>query len=100
MAYVKIIDGVVVQKQPNKADGFIEVQDDIICGMIQKGKLFVAPAPREKDPEEVLKEIMSSTESIGVVARKLEEIIDNIENGTALSKITKDWAANRKTLRG
>ncbi len=42
---------------------------------------------------------LSATENMGVIARKLEEIADSIENGTELSQYTKDWLSERKTLR-
>ena len=32
MKYAKIVDGVVVQIQPNDEEGFIEVPDDVVCG--------------------------------------------------------------------
>lgn len=34
MAYIKIENGVVVQKQPSAQDGFIEFTDTIVCGQI------------------------------------------------------------------
>jgi hypothetical protein len=43
MKYAKIINGIVVQTQPNKQDGFIEVADDVVCTQIQEGELFVNP---------------------------------------------------------
>jgi len=43
--------------------------------------------------------VMAETETSAVLARKLEEIVDNIENGAGLSQNTKDWLNERKTLR-
>ena len=43
MKYAKIVNGIVVQTQPNKQDGFIEVADDVVCTQIQEGELFVNP---------------------------------------------------------
>ncbi len=37
MVYIKLVDNIVVQKQPNKDDGFIEVYDSVICGMLHDG---------------------------------------------------------------
>lgn len=34
MKYAKIENGVVAQVQPNKDTGFVQVQDDVVCGMI------------------------------------------------------------------
>lgn len=45
--WIKVENGVVVQKQPNFQDGFIKVSDDVICGMVQNGADFVAPEPEE-----------------------------------------------------
>lgn len=53
-----------------------------------------------KNPPPTITELLRETESIGVIARKLEEIIDFIENGTPLSLQTKDWVSNRKGIRG
>ena len=37
MAYIKLNnDNVIIQKQPNIESGFIEAQDDVICGMIKQ----------------------------------------------------------------
>jgi hypothetical protein len=43
--------------------------------------------------------VLAETEGMGVLARKLEEITDNIENGTPLSDYTKDWLQARKDAR-
>ena len=43
MKYAKIVDGIVVQTQPNKQEGFIEVADDVVCTQIKKGNSFVNP---------------------------------------------------------
>ncbi len=43
MAWVKIENNIVVQKQPYSETGFIQVADTVVCGMIQQGDSFVAP---------------------------------------------------------
>ena len=43
MAWVKIENNIVVQKQPYQEDGFVEVADTVICGMEQVGDSFVIP---------------------------------------------------------
>lgn len=43
MAWVKIENNIVVQKQPYQEDGFVEVADTVICGMEQVGDSFVVP---------------------------------------------------------
>jgi hypothetical protein len=40
MKYVKVIDGVVVQKQPNAQAGFIEAPDSVVCGFLYDGTNF------------------------------------------------------------
>lgn len=45
MAYYKVEKGVVIQKQPNAEDGFIEGPDDVICGYTYKSGKFSAPEP-------------------------------------------------------
>jgi len=44
MAFVKIENGVVVQKQPYNQEGFIEAPDSVICGMSKDGDEY-SPAP-------------------------------------------------------
>lgn len=46
-SYVLIKDGVVVQKQPYAAPGFIEAPDDAVCGMLFDGGGFSPPPPPE-----------------------------------------------------
>ena len=43
--YVKIKDGVVVQRQPRPAEGFIEAPDTVVCGMLFDGENFTNPEP-------------------------------------------------------
>lgn len=51
MKYALIVNGVVEQVQPNKQEGFIKVDDSVVCGMVYDGKdTFSNP---EKTPEEV-----------------------------------------------
>lgn len=55
MAYFKVEDDVVVQKQPNFEDGFIEGPDDVYCGYTYKSGKFSAPAAPTPGPTEVRK---------------------------------------------
>jgi hypothetical protein len=43
MAYVLIEDGVVILKQPDPRDGFIECPDEVVCGFLYDGVTFTAP---------------------------------------------------------
>ena len=42
---------------------------------------------------------LKETETLKDVSRKLEEVIDYIENGTPLSSQAKDWMSGRKIKR-
>lgn len=55
MKYALIIDNIVVQVQPNEQEGFVEVSDDVACGMIKEGDIFVNPIIT-KTLEEIEKE--------------------------------------------
>ena len=57
MKYVKVIDGVVAQKQPNAQAGFIEAPDWVVCGMLQQDGTFVNPPPVPPTPEEIKAEM-------------------------------------------
>ncbi|WP_432473347.1 hypothetical protein [Amphritea sp. HPY] len=61
MRYAKIENGTVIQIQPNKETGFIEVEDSVVCGMQQEGDDFVAPAIVEpmKDAKTIRAEALS-----------------------------------------
>ncbi len=53
MKFVKIEDGVVVQKQPYAAPGFIEAPDDVCCGqLLQEDGSFSNP-PTDPDAEKM-----------------------------------------------
>ena len=43
--YIKIVDGVIVQKQCNPEAGFVEAPEGVVCGMIQDGANFINPQP-------------------------------------------------------
>ncbi len=53
-------------------------------------------APTE---EEIKLKGLVETEDNAILSRKLEEIIDHLENTTPISQESKDWAADRKSLR-
>ena len=48
--FVKVVDGVVVQRQPYDEDGFIEATDDVICGWLNDGVTFSMPVALEPEP--------------------------------------------------
>ena len=48
MAWVKIVNNIVTQKQPYPEDGFEEVSDNVVCGQIkQSDGSFDNPTPPE-----------------------------------------------------
>lgn len=48
MAWVKIKNNIVIQKQHYQEDGFEEVSDDVVCGQVkQSDGSFVNPTPPE-----------------------------------------------------
>ena len=90
---------VLVQKQPYSQKGFKEIPDDAICGQIkQPDGSFKNPEPIP-EPSPTITDLLMETEKMSVIAEKLEEVIDFIENATPLSQETKDWVSNRKTIR-
>ena len=50
MKYALIENNIVTQIQPNLEEGFVEVSDDIVCGMVQQGNEFVLP-PKQFENE-------------------------------------------------
>ena len=61
MAWVKIENNIVIQKQPYQENGFVEVADDIYCGMKQVGDSFVIPP---KTLEYALRELRQTRNSL------------------------------------
>jgi len=61
MAWVKIENNIVIQKQPYQENGFVEVADDVYCGMKQDGDSFVIPP---KTLEYALKELRRKRNSL------------------------------------
>lgn len=49
--YVKVEEGVVVQRQPYLQDGFIEAPDGVVCGWLWDGEEF-APAQPAPEPSQ------------------------------------------------
>jgi len=79
-------------------------------GHDQHGEIpFTAAQEAARDAEEAAEIIAATardsmgallaTETLGSVARKLEDVIDSITNGTTLPAAALAWAADRKTKR-
>jgi hypothetical protein len=43
--FILLVDNVVVQKQPNTAEGFVWTDEDVVCGQIEKDGVFTNPKP-------------------------------------------------------
>jgi len=54
MSYIKIENGIVVQKQPYPEKDFIEAGDSVICGMLYDGNIFSnPPKPPQTNQDEI-----------------------------------------------
>ena len=73
MAYVKIENGKVVQKQPNEAEGFIQAPDSVMCGMLYDGETFKLPEVTVSPMDEWQKSLAQYDEWI---PRPIEDLID------------------------
>ncbi|MCK5611029.1 hypothetical protein KAR91_54655 [Candidatus Pacearchaeota archaeon] len=52
-----------------------------------------------EEDAQALADTMADTESPGILARKLEDVIDHLENGTPLSDEAKSWVIDRSSRR-
>jgi hypothetical protein len=43
MAWIKIENNTIIQKQPYQENGFVEAPDNVVCGMIKEGENYVIP---------------------------------------------------------
>lgn len=66
MAYVKIENGVVVQKQPNAAQGFIESPDSVVCGMLYANGEYSAPVVSAVLPDLTPRQIRLALNQLGL----------------------------------
>jgi hypothetical protein len=41
--FILLVDNVVVQKQPNMAEGFVWTDEDVVCGQIENNGVFTNP---------------------------------------------------------
>ncbi len=77
MAFVKIENGIVVQKQPYAEEGFVEAPDDVVCGYFYNDGDFSAPEPDAQSV--ILKQIRTIEASITI--RRTREAVLGIDNG-------------------
>ena len=73
MRYAKILDNKVVQVQPSKELGFMEVADDIVCGMIYDNATGTFSNPVHVPTQE---EIVAHFKTLymGIIDAKLKEL--------------------------
>ena len=50
MKYALIKNNIVEQMQPYHEDGFVEVPNNTVCGMIKNGDNFDTPPPTPQEP--------------------------------------------------
>ena len=99
MAYIKLKNNIVVQKQPYPEKDFVKASDNVVCGQIKQTDGSFKNPPPIPPPPPTIAELLAETEGREVIAEKLEEIIDFIENGTPLSAASKTWMSDRKIIR-
>jgi hypothetical protein len=68
MAYIKLENNLVIQKQPNPQDGFIEAPDDVVCGMVKNGDGYVVPPKVESSEERIqeLKQLLKDSDYVAL----------------------------------
>lgn len=81
------IIAVYKHKQPGIAEERL-ADDDV--------ELIVFYSPTQ---EQIIEDALADTETIGQVARKVEDLIDHIINGTTLDPALEQWRAARATKR-
>lgn len=88
MKYQKTVDGVVVQVQPDMADGFIECPDSVHCGMLFDGTNYSQPDPVITPPpthDEIYDKTMQNSQL-------LLAIVKSINKGTLVTGANKTGA--------
>lgn len=61
MAYVLIEEGVVILKQPDPREGFVEAPEHVICGWLFANGEFSAPPPPVIDLSALDQEVLNHT---------------------------------------
>ncbi len=82
MKFAKIENKTVIQVQPNEQDGFVEVEGNVVCGMVLNDEeVFIAPEIVEAEIRVTLKQIKE-------------------EAGRRITESSHDWMAIRKITTG
>ncbi|MDP7142701.1 MAG: DUF4376 domain-containing protein [Alphaproteobacteria bacterium] len=84
MAYVKIENNIVVQKQPDEAEGFIEAPDDVVPGYIYEDGSFTPP-PHTPDLKAVLADWRYGVETGGITVAGVEIQTDRESRGNLMA---------------
>lgn len=91
MTYVKITDGVIVQKQPYPEDGFVEATDAVVCGMLFDGQEFTTPDTPEPVPLTKLYKSTFIRRLLASEATALEEVLNSEEAYLRLLYQSVEW---------
>tara|TARA_R110000851_G_C12922816_1_gene550491 strand:+ start:517 stop:837 length:321 start_codon:yes stop_codon:yes gene_type:complete len=87
MAYVRIENGIVVQKQPNKQEGFIKATESVVCGQILVDGEFVNPIIEVSEDEANRNEI---TKLESMITRRAEREASKRDDGKLIGYINGD----------
>ena len=107
MKYAKIVNNIVEQIQPNSEAGFIEVADDIVCGMLDNGDGTFSIIPKtqtELDAERVIEIDTRLDEIDRLTIRSLRSINrgrGNAQDDTTMTELDDEaiaLRAERQTL--
>ena len=82
MRYAKIENDIVVQIQPNKEKGFVQVDDSVICGMVVSGDTFVVPEKSEIDIQIEFRMLRDSLLAKADIL--INKAVDNSQDATKL----------------
>lgn len=72
--------GVIIQRQPEPEEGFVEAPDDVCCGMVKQGDVFVSPVPQDPDASLVP---IAVTPAQAMIALDAMGLLEDIENWVA-----------------
>ena len=77
MKYAKVVNSKVVQVQPYKESGFVQVPDNVVAGMIQEGDDFVnPPIPQEQIDQARISELKAYLASTDYINDKYKEEVE------------------------
>ncbi len=101
MKYIKVENNIVVQVQPNYEQGFIEVEDRVVCGMELKDNILSTPKILITD-EEINAELDKQIEELERKGfRALREAFLNPSDIVARARVqqTEDDIASKRAQR-